>query len=214
MRKTSLIVYDFDGTLVDTLFDITDSVNLTLAELSLSQLPRETIRKYVGKGVERLMSQTLNGTNFRDIPRAVTLFKKHYSENLVNHTDFYPHGREILEYFKYKKQAICSNKPEGFVRQILESLNRLYPFEAIVGGDSVKSKKPDPEGLNFILEQLNVSADEAVLIGDSPVDIETGKRAGVLTCVVNYGLGFAEENAAAKPDYSIDCLTELKEIFC
>ena len=214
MRKTSLIVYDFDGTLVDTLFDIADSVNLTLADLSLSQLSRETIRKYVGKGVERLMSQTLSGTDFTDIPRAVSLFKQHYSENLVNHTNFYPQGREILEHFKDKKQAICSNKPEGFVRQILESLNGLHPFEAIVGGDSVKSKKPDSEGLNFILEQLNVSAEEAVIIGDSPVDIETGKRAGVYTCVVNYGLGFAEEIDATKPDYSIDCLSELKEIFC
>ena len=214
MRKVSLIVYAFDGTLVDTLFDIADSVNLTLADLSLSQLSRETIRKYVGKGVERLMSQTLNGTGFTDIPRAVSLFKKYYSENLVNHTNFYPYGRGILEHFKNKKQAICSNKPENFVRQILKSLDGLHPFEAILGGDSVKSKKPDPEGLNSILEQLNVSADEAVLIGDSPVDIETGKRAGVYTCVVNYGLGFAEEIAAADPDCSIDCLSELKEIFC
>jgi phosphoglycolate phosphatase len=214
MRKTSLIVYDFDGTLVDTLFDIADSVNLTLADVNLSQLPRETIRKYVGKGVEHLMSQTLNGTDFTDIPRAVSLFKKHYSENLVNHTDFYPHGREILEHFKDKKQAICSNKPEVFVRQILESLNGLHCFEAILGGDSVKSKKPDPEGLNLILEKFNVSADEAVLIGDSLVDIETGKRAGVYTCVVNYGLGFAEEIAAAKPDCSVDCLSELKKVFC
>ena len=109
MRKISLIVYDFDGTLVDTLFDIADSVNLTLADLSLSPLPREVIRKYVGKGIERLMSQILNNTNFTDIPRAVSLFKKHYSENLVNHTDFYPHGREILKHFKNKKQTICSN---------------------------------------------------------------------------------------------------------
>ena len=70
MRKVSLIVYDFDGTLVDTLYDIADSVNLTLADLSLSQLSRETIQKYVGKGVERLMSQTLNGTGFTDITRA------------------------------------------------------------------------------------------------------------------------------------------------
>jgi phosphoglycolate phosphatase len=214
MRKTSLIVYDFDGTLVDTLCDIADSVNLTLTDLSLSQLPRKTIQKYVGKGVERLMSQTLNDTDFTDIPRAVSLFKKHYSENLVRHTDFYPHGRETLEHFKDKKQAICSNKPEGFVRQILESLNGLHHFEAIVGGDTVKSKKPNPEGLNLILEQLNVSVDEAILIGDSPVDIETGKRAEVYTCVVNYGLGFAEEIAAAKPDCSINCLSELKEIFC
>ena len=76
MRQISLIVYDFDGTLVDTLFDITDSVNLTLADLSLPELPRETIRKYVGKGVERLMLQTLEGSSFTDIPQAVALFKK------------------------------------------------------------------------------------------------------------------------------------------
>ena len=214
MRKISLIVYDFDGTLVDTLFDITDSVNLTLADLSLPQLPREAIRKYVGKGVERLMSQTLEGYSFTDIPQAVAIFKKHYSENLVHHTDFYPHGREILEHFKNKKQAICSNKPEDFVHRILDSLNRLHYFDAIIGGDSVNSKKPDPEGLNSILEQLNVSADEAVLIGDSPVDVETGKRAGVYTCIANFGLGFPEEIATANPDCSIECLSKLKEMFC
>ena len=213
MRQISLIVYDFDGTLVDTLFDITDSVNLTLADLSLPQLPRETIRKYVGKGVERLMSQTLEGSSFTDIPQAVALFKKHYSENLVHHTDFYPHGREILEHFKNKKQAICSNKPEDFVRRILDSLNKLHSFDVIIGGDSVNSKKPDPEGLISILEQLNVSADEAVLIGDSPVDVETGKRAGVYTCIANFGLGFPEEIATANPDCSIDCLSKLKEMF-
>ena len=160
------------------------------------------------------MSQSLEGSSFTDIPQAVAIFKKNYSENLVPHTDFYPHGREILEHFKNKKQAICSNKPEDFVRRILDSLNRLHYFDAIIGGDSVNSKKPDPEGLNSILKQLNVSADEAVLIGDSPVDVETGKRAGVYTCGANFGLGFPEEIAIANPDCSIDCLSKLKEMFC
>ena len=80
MRKISLIVYDFDGTLVDTFIDITDSVNLTLADLNLPQLPLEKVRKYVGKGVERLMSQSLEGSSFTDIPKAVAIFKKNYSE--------------------------------------------------------------------------------------------------------------------------------------
>ena len=213
MRKTSLIIYDFDGTLVDTLFDIADSVNLSLVDLGLPQLPRKTIRKFIGKGVERLMTQALEGSCFTDIPRAVALFKKHYSENLVKHTDFYPHGREILEHFRNKKQAICSNKPEIFVRKILESLDGLQHFQAIIGGDSVKTKKPHPEGLDLILKKLKVSPDEAVLIGDSPVDIETGKRAGVYTCVVNYGLGLPEEIAAASPDCSVDCLSKLKGMF-
>ncbi|MBC8283636.1 MAG: HAD-IA family hydrolase, partial [Nitrospinae bacterium] len=199
---------------VDTLFDIADSVNLSLVDLGLPQLPRQTIRKYVGKGVERLMMQTLAGSSFTDIPQAVALFKKHYSENLVKHTDFYPHGREILEHFRDKKQAICSNKPEDFVRQILESLDGLQPFDVIFGGDSVKTKKPDPKGLNSIMKQLNVEPSETVLIGDSPVDIETGKRAGVYTCVVNFGFGFPDEIAAANPDCAIDCLSELKGLLC
>ena len=214
MRKISLIVYDFDGTLVDTLFDIADSVNLTLSEIGLPQLPRGTIRKYVGRGVERLMSQTLEGSFFTDIPKAVSLFKKHYSENLVHHTDFYPYGREILQHFKNKNQAICSNKPEVFIHRILESLNGLHYFDMVIGGDSVNSKKPNPEGLNFILQRLNISADEALLVGDSAVDIETGRRAGVYTCIVNFGLGFPDEIAVADPDCLIDSLSELKEMFC
>ena len=124
-RKISLIVYDFDGTLVDTLFDIADAVNLSLNELGLRTLSRATIRKYVGKGVERLMAQSIDGTGYTDLPRAVELFRRHYSENLMNHTRFYPSGREILDHFRDKKQAICSNKPEDFVRRILESLKSL-----------------------------------------------------------------------------------------
>ena len=212
-RKISLIVYDFDGTLVDTLFDIADAVNLSLNELGLRTLSRATIRKYVGKGVERLMAQSIDGTGYTDLPRAVELFRRHYSENLMNHTRFYPSGREILDHFRDKKQAICSNKPEDFVRRILESLKSLYYFDAILGGDSVESKKPDPEGLLHLLDRFQCSPEMAVLVGDSPVDIETGKRAGVYTCIVNYGFGNPKEIASANPDCCIDHLSELKDLF-
>jgi phosphoglycolate phosphatase len=212
-RKISLIVYDFDGTLVDTLFDIADAVNLSLNELGLRTLSRATIRKYVGKGVERLMAQSIDGTGYTDLPRAVELFRRHYSENLMNYTRFYPSGREILDHFRDKKQAICSNKPEDFVRRILESLKSLDYFDAILGGDSVESKKPDPEGLLHLLDRFQCSPEMAVLVGDSPVDIETGKRAGVYTCIVNYGFGNPKEIASANPDCCIDHLSELKDLF-
>ena len=212
-RKISLIVYDFDGTLVDTLFDIADAVNLSLNELGLRTLSPATIRKYVGKGVERLMAQSIDGTGYTDLPRAVELFRRHYSENLMNHTRFYPSGREILDHFRDKKQAICSNKPEDFVRRILESLKSLDYFDAILGGDSVESKKPDPEGLLHLLDRFQCSPEMAVLVGDSPVDIETGKRAGVYTCIVNYGFGNPKEIASANPDCCIDHLSELKDLF-
>jgi phosphoglycolate phosphatase len=212
-NRVSLIVYDFDGTLVDTLFDIADAVNFSLDELGLRALSRETIRKYVGKGVERLMDGAITGTGFVDLPLAVKLFRKYYSKNLMNHTRFYPFGREILEHFYDKKQAICSNKPEEFVRQILTSLGSLDSFDAILGGDSLKSKKPDPEGLLYLLDLFQCSSEETVLVGDSPVDIETGKLAGVYTCAVNYGLGNPREITLAEPDCSIEHLSELKDLF-
>jgi phosphoglycolate phosphatase len=212
-RKISLIVYDFDGTLVDTLFDIADAVNLSLSELGLRTLSRDTICKYVGKGVERLMEQSIKGTDCADLPLAVKLFRKHYSENLMNHTRFYPFGREILDHFCNKKQAICSNKPEDFVRRILVSLESQNLFDAIIGGDSLKSKKPDPEGLLHLLDHFQCPPEQAVLIGDSPVDIETGKRAGVYTCVVNFGFGDPKEISMTEPDCSIDHLSELKNLF-
>ncbi|MBT5026768.1 MAG: HAD-IA family hydrolase [Nitrospinaceae bacterium] len=212
-RKVSLLVYDFDGTLVDTLLDISNAVNLVLEELGLRTLSRDTIRKYVGKGVERLMAQSIDGTNYADLPCAVELFRKHYSKNLMNHTRFYPSGREILDHFHDKKQAICSNKPEDFVRRILQSLDSTECFDAILGGDSLKSRKPDPEGLLHLLDRFQCSPEQAVMIGDSPVDIETGKRAGVYTCVVRFGFGDSKEIDAAGPDCSIDHLTELKHLF-
>jgi phosphoglycolate phosphatase len=211
--RVSLIIYDFDGTLVDTLFDISDAVNLSLNELGLRALSRETIRTYVGKGVERLMGQAINGTGCVDLARAVELFRKHYSKNLINHTNFYPSGREILDHFCDKKQAICSNKPEEFVRKILASLGSLDFFDAILGGDSLKSKKPDPEGLLYLLDRFQCSPKQTLLVGDSLVDIEAGIGAGVFTCIVNYGFGDPGELALAKPDCSIDNLSELKELF-
>jgi phosphoglycolate phosphatase len=211
-RKISLIVYDFDGTLVDTLFDIADAVNLSLDELGLRTLSRETVCKYVGKGVERLMAQSIEGTGYSDLSQACQLFRKHYSENLMNHTRFYPAGREILHHFRDKRQAICSNKPEDFVRRILVSLKSLEAFDAILGGDSLTTRKPDPEGLLHLLDRFQCSPEQAILVGDSPVDIETGKRAGVYTCVVTFGFGDATEIAAAEPDCSIDHLSQLKDL--
>ena len=213
-RKISLIVYDFDGTLVDTLFDIADAVNLSLDELGLRTLSREAICKYVGKGVERLMAQSIEDTGYSDLSHACQLFRKHYSENLMNHTRFYPAGREILHHFRDKRQAICSNKPEDFVRRILVSLKSLEAFDAILGGDSLTTRKPDPEGLLHLLDRFQCSPEQALLVGDSPVDIETGKRAGVYTCVVNYGFGDPKEIASAGPDCSIDHLSQLKDLFC
>lgn len=212
MKKVSLIVYDFDGTLVDTLDDIALAVNLTLKELGQPGLKKEVVRTCVGGGVAMLMTRALGGSGVTDIDRAVQLFRKHYGDHLTDSSRFYPNCLETIDFFSSHKQAICSNKPENFVRKILAELNCLAPFASIIGGDSFKTRKPDPEGLLSLLARHRVSSDEAVMVGDSQVDIEAGRNAHVRTCAVTYGMGDIDAIQALKPDWTIDDISELKQI--
>ena len=213
MKKISLIVYDFDGTLVDSVADIADSVNLALIEMNLNTLTRETIRENIGSGVVNLMTRSLMGSGCDDIDTAVSLFRKYYNHHMLDKTDFYPNGREIVEYFSDKKNAILSNKPVALIEKILKALNFLQHFDSILGGDSLEVQKPDPKGLQLLISKLNCPAKQVLMIGDSAIDIETGKQAGVLTCGVTYGLGDPDSLRDAKPDYLIDNLSHLKLLF-
>ena len=213
MQKISLFVYDFDGTLVDTFADIANSVNLALAEMNIQSLSRETIRRNIGSGVVNLMSRSLEGSGCDDIEMAVSFFQKHYNNHLLDQTKLYPNGREVVEHFSKKKNAILSNKPISFVEKILTELNFLSLFDSVLGGDSLSERKPNPMGLQLLMTNLNCPVKEVLMIGDSAIDIETGKNAGVLTCGVTYGLGNPVSLHNSKPDYLIDNLSNLKSLF-
>ena len=213
MQKISLFVYDFDGTLVDTFADIANSVNLALAEMNIQSLSRETIRRNIGSGVVNLMSRSLEGSGCDDVEIAVSFFQKHYNNHLLDQTKLYPNGREVVEHFSKKKNAILSNKPISFVEKILIELNFLSLFDSVLGGDSLSERKPNPMGLQLLMTNLNCPVKEVLMIGDSAIDIETGKNAGVLTCGVTYGLGNPVSLHNSKPDYLIDNLSNLKSLF-
>ncbi len=212
--QVSLLIYDFDGTLVDTLEDIAWSVNRVLQDLQLQTLPVETIRSFVGKGVVPLMTHSLKAAGGEGVgaERAVDLFKSCYAGHLLDRTCFYPHCRETVDAFSEKFQAILSNKPEQFIEQILTGLNFRYPFQAIVGGDTYATRKPDPEGLLKLIEKFQVAPENVALVGDSAVDVEAGKRAGVLTVGVSYGFCDPYSNADYAPDHVIDDLSKLKDL--
>ncbi len=211
MTSFQLFVFDFDGTLVDTKKDIADSVNRTLKELELRTLDRETLYTFIGKGVNHLMTRSLEGTGYDDLPCAIDVFMRHYEEHLMDQTDLFPNCREILEHFAHKENTILSNKPTHFITQILDALDCRAPFSTIIGGDLMPAKKPDPGGLLHILEQHRMPPEETLMIGDSLVDVATGKRAGVKTCGVTYGHAGRESLESAQPDWIIDDLSELKQ---
>jgi phosphoglycolate phosphatase len=211
MTSFQLLVFDFDGTLVDTKKDIADSVNRTLKELELQTLDRESLYTFIGKGVNHLMTRSLEGTGYDDLPRAIEAFMQHYEAHLMDQTDLFPNCCETLEHFAHKENTILSNKPTRFITRILDALNCRAPFSTIIGGDLMPEKKPDPGGLHHILDQHNVRPEDTLMIGDSLVDIETGKRAGVQTCGVTYGHAGRESLESAQPDWIIDNLSELKQ---
>jgi phosphoglycolate phosphatase len=211
MQFVTLLVYDFDGTLVDTKEDIALSVNLTLKELRLPQKDSNEIFGYIGNGVGQLLERALSGSGYFDVENAVKKFREIYDSHLIDKTRYYPGCQKIIEHFSYKKQAICSNKPEYFIKRILKEFDSETWFDPIVGGDTTPVKKPDPKILLGIIEKHQSLPNETVLIGDSGVDIETGKRAGVLTCGVTYGIG--GKDAVKDADFVIDHISELKELF-
>ena len=213
MKKISLIVYDFDGTLVDTFADIAGSVNLALTEMGLNPLDKKTIRGNIGSGMFNLMTRSLMESSCNDIETSVLLFQKHYSLHLLDQTNFYPNGKEIVKYFFDKKNAILSNKPISFIEKILKALSFSKPFDSIIGGDSLDVKKPDPKGLLLMMNKFSCSPENTLMIGDSAIDIETGKHAGVITCGVTYGLGNLDSLTNSNPDYLIDNLSQLKSLF-
>ncbi len=214
MRPVDLIVYDFDGTLIDSKQDIADSVNLALADLGLRALPRKLLYSYIGRGVDALIRSALAGTGYNNLVRAVECFRHHYSKHLLDHTNIFPNGRETVQFFSNKKQAIFSNKPRLYIQKILEALDFQELFVEVLGGDSVAEKKPHPQGLLQLMKSLNATPERVVMVGDSPLDIQSGKSAGAHTCAVTHGLTEPSILKENNPNWMIHNLAELKEILC
>ena len=216
-----LVIYDLDGTLIDSRSDIVRSVNRTLSDLGFSNLSSNQVSAYVGNGVSNLMrgvlkeaaSQHQLSENQRAIEKltqkAIKIYRKHYQEHMLDETRLYPNVEEVLKYYKGLKQAVMTNKPEEFSVKILQSLGVLGYFFRVIGGDQALPKKPDPKAVFELMRLAAATPSETVLVGDSTTDIKTGKAACVRTVAVTYGFGSAEELGEARPDLMIDDFAKL-----
>jgi len=212
-RPVDLLIFDLDCTLADTKFDLAQATNFALQRLGLPSLPAETIYGYIGNGVEKIIERALT-QNHRDLhQQALAHFTEHYSRHLLDHTQLYPRVKETLEYFRSKKKAVATNKTMNFTSKMLEALGVGFYFDLILGGDSTKHIKPDPEPLQRILDRLQVSPHRGAMVGDSVGDVAAGKKAGMITCALTYGLGKRKDLVEAAPDYLLNDIWELTEIF-
>jgi phosphoglycolate phosphatase len=203
------LVFDLDGTLIDSKLDLALSIDATLKHMGAPPLPHETIYGYVGNGAAVLVRRAL-GDSVTDAAaeEGHRFFLAYYREHMLDNTVTYAGVREALALLESHSMAVLTNKPVRFSEHILEGLGIARYFRYVYGGNSFETKKPDPEGMNIILRDLALAPREAMIVGDSDVDVRTARNAGTWSCGVSYGLGL-EGLRAHPPDLMLDNLMDL-----
>lgn len=212
MHATDLLIFDLDGTLIESKWDIATAVNLTLAELGLPVREQEEIFGFVGDGIKRLLRQAVGEENQARYEDALRVFRGHYLAHCLDRTRFYPGIDRVLSHYADKHKAVATNKSLEYTTRILDGLG-AHHFAYVVGGDNGYGLKPEPGMLLKILDELKVERDRAVLIGDSTNDITGGHNAGIKVCAVGYGMGNREKMAACNPDWFIEQPEDLIRLF-
>ena len=206
-----LLVFDLDGTLIDSTLDLALSVNATRAQAGLEPLDIERVSSYVGNGAEMLIRRSLGpGASDQDVRQGLLFFLRYYRENMLVNTRLYPGVREALEAWRSagKTMAVLTNKPVVFSRDLVSGLGVANCFARVYGGNSFATKKPDPYGLRLIMSELGFGPDQSLMIGDSSVDVLTARNAGIACAGVTFGLR-PEDFERHPPDVLVDDLRDL-----
>jgi len=205
-----LLIFDFDGTLTDSIPAAVAAIQAMIEELGLPHKTKEQINQHVGYGEIPLVSGAIGSKDPVLLKKAMDLYFKKYIQEGIETIPLYPHVKEFLELFKEKKKIILSNKRDEFIRMILGHHRLTSYFTEILGGDTAPCLKPDPCAIIDLLKKYQISPERTLFIGDMTVDVETGKNAKVRTCAVTYGFDGREKLKASGPDFLIDDLLELK----
>ncbi len=204
-----LIVFDLDGTLVDSRADLAASANHLRAVWSLPPLPEEEVGKLVGHGLGKLVRGLLSIEDAHEVERGMDVFRRHYREHCLDRTRLYEGVLETLASLDGRAMAVVTNKPKSFTDQILAGLGIASRFGLVLGADSTPKRKPDPMPILVSMERLGAAPGETLVVGDSDTDVIAGKAAGARTCGVTYGIGDVAVLRAHAPDHLIDRFADL-----
>jgi len=214
------VIFDLDGTLIDSRLDLVHSVNAALRHISRPELPDDVIASYVGDGAPVLIQRALGGEAEDEalVRKGLEFFLSYYRAHKLDHTTVYAGVREALAAIQdpsgrtLRQLSILTNKPVGPSRAIVEALGLKDYFTQIYGGNSFATKKPDPEGARKLMEEHGVRPEQTVIVGDSHVDVRTGRNAGLQTVGVTYG--FAPHTLQDEPpDVLVDSPAEIATLF-
>ena len=205
-----LLIFDLDGTLIDSKRDLADSVNAMRVHLGEPHLTDETVYSYVGNGAPVLVRRALPGRDEEEIERGLRFFLEYYRDHMLDATTLYPGVREGLDQLLAAdvKMAVLTNKPVRFSEHLIKGLGLQEHFFRIYGGNSFLEKKPHPKGIELLMQESGIGRAQTIMVGDSAVDVMTARNAQVRACGVSWGFQ-PETFAAAPPDFVIDDLSEL-----
>jgi phosphoglycolate phosphatase len=207
-----LVIFDFDGTLADTWRDIASALNRTLQEAGLARVDGPDVRFWIGEGVLPLLRRAAPHADDAGLGALYERFSEHYLRSCLETTETYPGIPECLEQLRDAALVVASNKPTRFLDRVIEGLGLKRHFQIVLGGDSLRVRKPDPAIVAHVIERLAEPVGQVWMVGDSAVDVATGRAAGARTVGCAWGLRGRSELRAAQAEFLIEHPREIPPI--
>lgn len=215
-----LVMFDLDGTLIETAPEICDAVNDTLRHFGLAEVPQGHVDRWIGHGTRELLVQALAHVRGQgveevraaaDLPQIAAVFDTHYQRRCGTRSHLYPHVREVLQALRRQgvRLAVVTNKEGRYTKTVLAAHDLEPLFDRVVSGDTLPTKKPDPAGIRSCLLQFEVDATQALFVGDSSIDVATARNAGVPVWALPYGYNMGQPIGACGPDRVIQDFSAL-----
>jgi phosphoglycolate phosphatase len=214
MISVDALLFDLDGTLIDSKRDLANAVRHLQKSYRLPLSSEKQVGTFIGDGVDKLVQRALPTLSRSQGTEAIAAFKDYYRAHCLDHTRVYPGVLAALRHFRNKKMAVVTNKPVRISSRILDALGLSDFFDVLIGGDSLKRKKPDPEPVISALKTLGANISKrAVMVGDGANDILAGRAAGICTCAIRSNIGDPKKLLISRPDVIITRMSDLMRIF-
>ena len=213
MNRADLLIFDLDGTLIDSKKDLANAANAARGHMGMPPIADERVHSYVGNGAPVLIRRVLGAeATEAQVQEALEFFLEYYRDHMLDYTALYPGVREALDRLRDAgvRMAVLTNKPVRISRAIVDGLGLGGHFQQVYGGNSFDFKKPHPIGVETLMEECGAAQDRTMMVGDSSVDMQTARNAHLKSCGLTYGFQ-PESLAAVPPDLLVDRMEELSD---